>query len=272
MQNFSASPREIVASFWRNRALIYALSKREVIGRYKNSYFGIFWSFINPLFLLAIYTFVFSVIFKARWSEQSGSKTEYALILFAGLLIFNLFSECITKSPSLILNNVNYVKKIVFPLEILPWVTLCSALFHGFISLVVWLIAYCIFFGTPQVTILYLPLVIVPLLLMVMGISWSLAGLGVYLRDVDQIIGIFVSSLMFLSPIFYGITSLPGRYQELILLNPLTIPVEEARKCLFWGSELNYGYLSVYFVISLFVCCVGFAWFQKVRKGFADVL
>lgn len=272
MQNFSGSPREMAASFWRNRELITALSKREVIGRYKGSYFGILWSLINPLFMISIYTFVFSVIFKARWNAQSDSKTEYALILFAGLLVFNLFSECITKAPSLILSNVNYVKKVVFPLEILPWVTLCSALFHGSISLVVWLIAYGIFFGAPQVTILYLPLVIVPLLLMVMGISWVLSGLGVYLRDVDQIIGIFVTSLMFLSPIFYRITSLPEEYQAVMLLNPLTIPVEEIRKCIFWGSELNYVYLSVYCGISLLICYLGFAWFQKVRKGFADVL
>ena len=141
MQDFSASPREMVASFWRNRLLIYSLSKREVIGRYRGSYFGILWSFINPLFMLAIYTFVFSMIFKARWNAESDSRTEYALILFAGLLVFNLFSECITKAPSLIQSNVNYVKKVVFPLEILPWVTLYSALFHGAISLIVWLIA-----------------------------------------------------------------------------------------------------------------------------------
>ena len=200
MQYFSASPREMVASFWRNRSLIYVLSKREVIGRYKGSYLGIFWSFITPLFMLAIYTFVFGVIFNARWNVESDSKIEFALVLFAGLLIFNLFSECITKAPTLILNNVNYVKKIVFPLEILPWVSVYSGLFHATISLLVWLIAYTIFFGIPQVTIFYLPVAVIPLVFMIMGISWVLAALGVYLRDIGQIIGIFVSALMFLSP------------------------------------------------------------------------
>jgi lipopolysaccharide transport system permease protein len=272
VQDFSASPREMIGSFWRNRALIYALSKREVIGRYRGSYFGILWSFINPLFMLTIYTFVFTVIFKARWNEQSDSKTEYALILFAGLLIFNLFSECITKAPSLILSNVNYVKKVVFPLEVLPWVSLYSALFHAAISLFVWLIAYVVYFGVPQITIFYLPMVVIPLVFMIMGISWVLTSLGVYLRDISQIIGIVVTALMFLSPIFYPINSLPERFQLLMMLNPLTIPVEEIRGCLFWGSVRNYGYLSAYWGASLLIFWAGFGWFQKTRKGFADVL
>ena len=272
MQDFSASPREMVASFWRNRSLIYALSKREVVGRYRGSYFGILWSFINPLFMLTIYTFVFSVIFKAHWNGESDSRTEYALILFAGLLVFNLFSECITKAPSLILSNVNYVKKVVFPLEILPWVTLYSALFHAAISLLVWLIAYVIFFGSPKITIFYLPIVVIPLVLLIMGISWALAALGVYLRDIGQIIGIFVSALMFLSPIFYRISSLPEGFQSVMLLNPLTIPVEEIRSSLIWGVDLNYTHLSIYCIASILICSAGFAWFQKMRKGFADVI
>jgi lipopolysaccharide transport system permease protein len=272
MQDFSASPREMVASFWRNRSLIYALSKRDIMGRYKGSYLGIIWSFINPLFMLTIYTFVFTVIFKARWNEQSDSKTEYALILFAGLLVFNLFSECITKAPSLILSNVNYVKKVVFPLEVLPWVSLCSALFHAAISLLVWLIAYVVYFGVPQITIFYLPMVVIPLVLMIMGISWILAALGVYLRDIGQIIGISVSALMFLSPIFYRISSLPEEFQSAMMFNPITIPVEEIRSCLFWGAFRDYGYLSAYWGASLLTCCAGFGWFQKTRKGFADVI
>jgi lipopolysaccharide transport system permease protein len=272
MRDFPATPIEMIASLWRNRELIGASVKREVLGRYRGSFLGLLWSFLNPIFMLAVYTFVFSVIFKARWNEQSDSKTEYALILFAGLLVFNLFSECITKSPSLILSNVNYVKKVVFPLEILPWVTLYSALFHAAISLLVWLIAYVIFFGVPQITIFYLPIVVIPLVLMIMGISWILAALGVYLRDIGQIIGISVSALMFLSPIFYRISSLPVEFQSMMLLNPLTIPVEEIRNCLIWGVELNYNLLSLYWILSFLICCAGFAWFQKARKGFADVI
>jgi len=150
MQNFSGTPRELIASFWRNRALIFVLSKREVVGRYRGSYFGILWSFINPIFMLTVYTFVFSQIFKSRWNPKSNSEAEFALVLFAGLLIFNLFSECLTQAPRLILNNANYVKRVVFPLEILPWVSLYSAFFHGLISLLVWIIAYSIFLLLPN--------------------------------------------------------------------------------------------------------------------------
>ena len=141
MRHFSASPIEMFANLWRNRELIKASAKREVLGRYRGSFLGVLWSFFNPLFMLAVYTFVFSVVFQARWGGGSGSKTEFALVLFAGLLVFNLFAECINRAPGLILSNTNYVKKVVFPLEILPFVALLSALFHTLISLGVWLIA-----------------------------------------------------------------------------------------------------------------------------------
>ena len=193
-------------------------------------------------------------------------------MLFAGLLVFNLFSECIVKAPTLIVSNVNYVKKVVFPLEVLPWVSLYSALFHGFISLIAWLFAYCIFYGIPQYTIFYIPLVVMPLLLMIMGISWVLAALGVYLRDLSQIIGLFVSALMFLSPIFYKLSSLPKEFQLMMMLNPLTVPVEEIRSCLFSGTNLSFSHLIFYWGGSIFICFIGFSWFQKTRKGFSDVL
>jgi len=272
MLDFSASPSEMVASFWRNRSLIYALSKREVVGRYRGSYFGILWSFINPLLMLIIYTFVFSVIFKAHWNEQSNSKIEYALVLFAGIIVYNFFSECVLKAPNTILANPNYVKKVVFPLEIFPWVNIYSAIFHASISLLLWLITYVFFYSNPQVTIFYLPLILIPLALMVMGISWFLAGLGVYFRDISQIVGIFASALMFLSPIFYRISSIPEKYQTAMLFNPLTIPVEEIRNCLFWGLPLNFKYLAIYCLVALIICLSGFACFQALRKGFADVI
>jgi lipopolysaccharide transport system permease protein len=128
MQDFSVAPTEIARSLWRNRSLVRSLVQREVVGRYRGSFLGILWSFFNPVFMLLVYTFVFSVVFKARWGTASDSKTEFALVLFAGLLVFNVFAECFNRAPTLILSNVNYVKKVVFPLEILPWVTLGSTL------------------------------------------------------------------------------------------------------------------------------------------------
>ena len=272
MQKFSSSPREILASPWRNRGLIQALIKREVIGRYRGSILGILWSFFNPVLMLAVYTFVFSVVFKARWNAGSDSRTEFALVLFAGLLVFNLFSECVTRAPALILSNVNYVKKVVFPLEVLPWVSLGSALFHTLISLGVWFIFYGIFFGVPPVTALLIPIALLPLIAFTMGISWFLASLGVYLRDVSQIIGLLTTILMFLSPIFYPVSSLPEEYRRLFQLNPLTPTIEMARDVLIWGRAPDWSLYGISLAVATFVGFSGFAWFQKTRKGFADVI
>lgn len=272
MQNFSAAPQEMVASFWRNRDLIRALVKREVIGRYRGSFMGILWSFFNPIFMLAVYTFVFSFVFKARWGATSDSKAEFALVLFSGLMVFNIFSECINRAPSLVLANVNYVKKVVFPLEILPWVSLGASLFHALISLAVWLAAYAIFFGIPHPTVLFSPLIVAPLVLLIMGVSWLLASLGVYLRDVAQIIGLLTTALMFMSPIFYPATALPEEYRPLLYLNPLTVIIEQTRDILFWAKSPDYMTLLPYTAVSSLIAWAGFAWFQKTRKGFADVL
>lgn len=272
MHNFSASPIEMFASLWRNRELIKASAKREVLGRYRGSFLGLLWSFFNPLFMLAVFTFVFSVIFQARWGGGSGSKTEFALVLFAGLLVFNLFAECINRAPGLILSNTNYVKKVVFPLEILPFVGLLSALFHALISSGVWLLAYLLFFGIPHLTALYLPLVLLPICLFLMGLSWGLASLGVFLRDVSQFIGLLTTALMFLSPIFYPVTAFPEDYRYILYLNPLTTVVEQARDVLFWGKTPDFFMLAIYWGVTLGIAWLGFAWFQKTRKGFADVL
>lgn len=272
MRRFSASPFEMFGSLWRNRELINVSAKREVLGRYRGSMLGLLWSFFNPLLMLAVYTFVFSVVFKARWNIESGSKTEFAMVLFAGLIVFNLFGESISRAPAVVLNNPNYVKKVVFPLEILPVVTLLSALFHGAISLGVWLVAHLIFFGLPHVTALYLPLVILPLLLFIMGLSWGLASLGVFLRDVSQFIGTVVTVLMFMTPIFYSIAALPEEFRQWLYLNPLTPVIEQARNVLYWGKQPDFALLGIYTMVSLLIAWLGFAWFQKTRKGFADVL
>lgn len=272
MRNFSISPKEMIASFWRNRKLIRTLVRREVVGRYRGSVFGMLWSFFNPVLMLAVYTFVFSVVFRARWSAGSDSKTEFALVLFAGLLVFNLFSECVNRSPTLILNNQNYVKKVVFPLEILPWVTMGAALFHMTVSFLVWLLFYLLFFGLPQSTLLFFPLILIPLIIMTMGLSWLLASLGVYLRDVAQIVSIVTATLMFLSPIFYPLSSLPEKYQQWLYLNPMTLIIEQVRGSLIWGKLPDFMQLGIYSAIAFTGAWLCFAWFQKTRKGFADVL
>lgn len=235
---------------------------------------GLAWSFFNPVFMLAVYTFVFSVIFKSHWSGAGadGSKTQFALLLFTGMIVMSLFSDVLNRAPALILGNANYVKKVVFPIEILPVVSMGAALFHGLISFFVLLLAYIIFNGSLQWTAIFIPIVILPFLILITGISWFLASLGVFLRDVGQTIGIITMALMFLSPVFYPIAAVPERFHGIIHLNPPTFIIEQAREVLIWGHLPDVIGLSVYGIFSIIVAWAGYAWFQKTRKGFADVL
>jgi len=273
MQHFPIAPQEITASLYRNRTLILTLVQREVLGRYRGSVLGMLWSFFNPVLMLAVYTFVFSVVFNARWGTGVGnSKAEFALILFAGMLVFNLFADCIIKAPSLILGNAGYVKKVVFPLEILPWISFGAAFFHALISLIVWLLFSLFVFGQPKSAMLLFPLMLLPLTLLTMGLSWLLASLGVYLRDVAQVVGIVVTVCMFLTPIFYPLTAIPEAYRGALYLNPLTVIIEQSRDLLIFNREMAWGQFGILTLTSAIIAWLGFAWFQKTRKGFADVL
>lgn len=272
MVRFPATPREMVASFWRHRALIGVLTRREVVGRYRGSMLGLLWSFILPIFMLGVYTFVFSAVFKARWSAESTSKSEFALVLFAGLMVFNLFAECVSRAPALIKQNQNYVKKVVFPLEILPWISLGAALFHTLVSFAVWQIFYVVFFGAPNVTAPLFLVVLLPLLLLTIGLSWLLSALAVYLRDLEQLVGVFTTALMFMSPIFYPLSALPEGVRAVFVLNPIAAPVEFARDVLFWSKLPDVSVFSLYTLGCALTAWAGFACFQKLRGGFADVL
>jgi lipopolysaccharide transport system permease protein len=272
MQQFSISPLEPAASIWRNRGLVLALTRREIAARYRGSVIGMLWSFINPVFMLIIYTFVFSVVFQARWGGGGGSKTEFAMILFAGLLVFNLFSECCNRAPGLILANASYVKKIVFPLEVLPWVSLGAALFHTLVGFGVWLLFHLLLIGLPPATALLFPMTLLPLVIMTMGISWMFASLGVYLRDVAQVVGIVTTALLFLSAVFFPVSALPPEYRPLLMINPLVVFIEQSRGVLIWGLLPDWSVYGGHLLLSLLVAWLGFAWFQKTRRGFADVL
>lgn len=197
---------------------------------------------------------------------------EFALILFAGLIVFNLFSECVTRAPTLIITNVNYVKRVVFPLENLPLIVMGAALFHGAISLLVLLVFYFIASGSLNWTLIFTPVVLLPLLLTTMGVCWFLSALGVFLRDVAQTTVLLVTMLMFLSPIFYPISALPENYQIFIYANPLTFVIEQLRGILIWGQIPSWPGMIASLFVSAFVAWLGFAWFQKTRRGFADVL
>ncbi|WP_292926606.1 ABC transporter permease [Nitrosomonas sp.] len=250
--------------------------KREVIGRYRGSFLGLLWTFVNPILMLAIYTFVFGVVFKIRLDPQNtdiyDDKFAFALLLFTGLIIFNLFSECLSRSPGLILANVNYVKKVIFPLEILPLVSLGSALFHAGISFLV-LVTFMLVIDHPiHWTLICLPIIVLPLLLLIMGLSWMLASIGVYVRDIGQFIGLILTMLLFLSPIFYPASALPESVRDYLFLNPLSFVIEQARAVTLYGQLPDWSGLVVYYMLASIVAWAGLMWFMKTRKGFADVL
>lgn len=272
----STSLAALFRSLWRNGPLMLQLSHREVVGRYKGSVLGLAWSFFNPVLLLSVYTFVFSVVFRARWSDGgtvvSESKTEFALILFVGMIVHGLFSEVINRAPQVVLNHQNYVKRVVFPLEILPVVSLVAGMFHALVSLGVMLLAFGVINGYLQWTAIFAPLILFPLVVLILGLSWVLASLGVFLRDVGQTIGLVTTVLMFLAPVFYPVSALPPEFRPWLMANPLTFIIEQMREVLIWGHLPDWVGLVKYSMVAVVVAWVGFAWFQKTRKGFADVL
>lgn len=272
----AAQPTSLVAlgkSLWRNCQLIVQMTKREVVGRYKGSAMGLAWSFFNPVFMLTVYTFVFSVVFKTRWGVGGEeSKTQFAVVLFVGMIVHGLLAEVLNRAPSLILSNVNYVKKIVFPLEILPVIAMGAALFHSFISLGVLLAAFALFNGYLHWSAIFIPLVLLPLVIFTLGLAWMLAALGVFLRDVGQSIGVITTVMMFLAPVFYPVTALPEEFRPWLMANPLTFIIEQAREVLIWGHLPDWAGLVIYTLAATVVAWAGYVWFQKTRKGFADVL
>lgn len=269
---YSPSPLFACRAMVRHWRLIYDMTKREVVGRYRGAVMGLLWSFFTPVLMLVVYTFVFGVVFKSRWVGGTSSQSEFAVVLFAGMMVFNLFAECINRAPGLVLSNPNFVKKVIFPLEILPVVAFGSALFHFFVSVLVWLLFYLIVFGMPSVDSLWLPVVLLPLALLSIGLSWILASLGVYLRDVGQVIGVITTMLMFMSPIFYSIESIPERFRGYMYISPITYFVEQTRDLLIWNKGIQWESWSKMMLLSVAIASLGFAWFQKTRKGFADVI
>lgn len=275
MNPHAAQPASLAAmlrSLWGNRELIAQMTRREVVGRYKGSVMGLLWSFLNPLFMLAVYSFVFSVVFKARWSGSGESQTQFAVILFAGMTVHALFAEVLNRAPGIILGNVNYVKKVVFPLEILAVVSLGAALFHALVSLLVLLVAFAMLNGFIQWTAIFAPLVLLPLMLLSLGFGWILSSLGVFVRDIGQLIGVFTTALLFLSPVFFPVSALPESFQPWLNLNPLTFIIEQSREVLIWGHLPDWQGLTLYSIGAGTFAWLGFFWFQKTRKGFADVL
>jgi lipopolysaccharide transport system permease protein len=266
------APVAAFACAWNHRRLILRLARREIEARYRGSILGLLWSIVSPLLMLSVYTFVFSTVFRGRWSQSAGTTGEFALLLFSGLIVVSMFIECVNRAPSLMLENGSYIKRVIFPLEILPWVVLAVAAFNAAVSLVALAAFYVVVLGPPPATAMLFPVLLIPLALTTLGFTWFLASIGVFLRDIRQMIGIATTMLVFVSPVFYPLEAVPEPYRRLIRLNPLTWVLEDTKAVLFWGRWPSWSGCAAQLVFGVIVMSLGFWWFMRTRKAFADVV
>ena len=263
---------EVANSLISNRALVYQLTRRNIQIRFRGTALGILWSLVTPILMLVMYTFVFGTILKVRWIQQQGGNLEFATILFSGLIVHTYFSECLQHSVDLITSNRQYVKKVVFPLTSLAWVAVLTSLFQAVISTVVLLLYLMLAQNTLHWTLIVVPFLFFPLMLIALGASWIIAATAVYLRDISQMIGLITLALLFVSPVFYPVSSLPEALQPLLYLNPITWVIEQVRGAILWGVLPDLVEYIKYTVIAFLVAWLGVVWFQRLRPGFADVV
>ena len=256
---------------WIRRNVFWELVKRDVAGRYSGSFFGLLWSFFNPLLMLAVYTLSFRVFLGMRWPNME-SGADFSLMIFCGMIVHSMLAECVMRAPGVIVSQANLVKRVVFPLAILPCVMVTSTLFNALLSLLVLLIFVLISRHAVHLTVLYLPLVYAPYVLLLYGVSWLMASLGVFIRDLTQLGSVISSVLMFLSPVFYPASNLHEPYRGWIALNPLTLMIEQTRQLVLFGQQPDWHALGIYTLASLAMLLFGYVWFQRTRDGFSDVL
>ncbi|RCS31540.1 ABC transporter permease [Rhodanobacter denitrificans] len=254
------------------RTLTFELTKRDILGRYRGASFGLFWSLLSPFLMLLIYTFAFGFVFKSKWPHEVGGDHPYAIILYMGLIVHGFFSECLTRSPTLVTSNTNLVKRVVFPLEILPWPVMLSALFHVGMNLLVFAVLRLALEHTLCLSMLWLPVVFLPMLPLTLGVCWLFASFGVYLRDVSQITGVLSTAMLFVSSAMIPVNSLPSGYRVFFEINPLTFIIDQARVVALAGHVPDFAGLAMYGLAALVFMYVGYAWFMLTRRGFADVL
>ena len=256
---------------WARRDVFWELTKRDIAGRYSGSFLGLLWSFFNPLLMLAVYTLAFRYLLGMRWPNLA-SGADFSLMIFCGMIVHSLLAECITRAPGVIVSQSNLVKRVVFPLSILPCVMVVSSLFNALLSVIVLLIFVLVSQHKLHETVLYLPLLYAPYVLLLCGVSWLMASLGVFIRDVSQVSGVISSMLMFLSPVFYPASNLKQPFRQWIDFNPLTLMIEQTRQLVLFGQSPDWYALGLYTLAAVAVLLFGYVWFQRTRDGFADVL
>ncbi|WP_039953877.1 ABC transporter permease [Rhodanobacter thiooxydans] len=258
--------------FGKHRSLVTELSKREILGRYRGASFGLFWSLISPFLMLLVYTLAFGSVMKVKWPQVQDGSSHYSLILFVGLIVHGFFAECLTRAPLLITSNPNFVKRIIFPLELMPWPMVVSALFHAMMNVVVFIALRAAIDHTFTWQVALLPVVLLPLIVFTLGLSWFLAAAGVYLRDINQVTGVLATAMLFLSSAMFPVSALPENFRFMIKLNPLTFIIDQAREVALWGRMPDWRGLGLYLMFGVVVMYAGYAFFRVTRKGFGDVI
>ena len=260
------------SAFLEHRSLTIELTKRDILGRYRGASFGLLWSLISPFLMLGVYTFAFGFVMKSKWPPVDGHSAHFSVILFIALIVHGFFAECLNRSPHLITSQPNFVKRVIFPLEIFPWSMLLSALFHMAMNVLAFIVLRLAIEGVVAWTIIFLPLVVLPLALLTLGVSWVLAALGVYLRDIGQITGVLATALLFMSSAMIPLSVVPQHYRIFFMMNPLTFIIDQAREVALWGNAPDWLGLLIYGLVGIGMAYIGYLWFSLTRKGFGDVL
>jgi len=257
---------------YQYRELLQKMTKRAILARYRGSWLGLFWSLLTPLLLLLIYMFVFGVVFQTRWPQAASGGENFAPLLFCGIIVHLLFAEIITSAPRLIVDQASYVKKVVFPLEILSWISLGTAAFHFLVALFI-LLMFVLFFGNGvSWTLLYIPLLTATFMLHLLGLSWLVSACGVYIRDVSYIAGFISTAMVFISPVFYPASAVKGFFAMVMDANPLTFYIEAFRSVIVYGEPVLLSDFFIAMILAIFSCIIGSLFFGRVKAGFADVL
>lgn len=261
-----------LSALTEHRSLTLELAKRDVLGRYRGASFGLLWSLISPFLMLMVYTFAFGTVMGSRWPQAGEGGTHFSIILFAALIVHGFFAEVLNKAPSLVTANPNFVKRVVFPIDILPWPLVLSALFHAGTTLLVFLAMRLAMEGQVAWTTVFFPLVMLPLAVLCLGLGWFLSALGVYLRDISQVTPMLSLATLFLSTAMMPIDAVPEAYRWLFALNPITFIIDQARDVLLWERLPDFAGLARYLGLALLLAWAGRLAFARARTGFADVL
>ena len=264
--------RNPFAAFGRHRNLTRELVRNEVLGRYRGATFGMLWSLLSPFLMLLVYTIAFGSILKGRWPQTGDTHAEFGLVIFVGIFVHGFFGECFTRAPRLMLENANYVKRVVFPLDILPWTMVLAALFHLGMNVLVFCLLSLFVYQQLSPLVVLLPMVLLPLVLFTVAVSWVVSSLGAYLRDIAQVAPVMSTAMFFMSSAIVPIDAVPEQYQLVFKLNPLTFFINQAREVALWGRQPDWIALGWWALAGLAAVFVAHAWFRRTSKGFADVL